>query len=186
MHSKRIRIIEGLFTMCFVALFPANAQGDKTKIKGLITARTGDTIVLKTTDGSVTVTLDDDTKVQQPKGLGVRKTQMSAAVLIPGLKVSVDGTSQDATHVLAKTITFDKDDLQTAEMIQAGLNPTEQKVATNSSQNISENKQNIDANNQNIEANKQGIDANQQNIAANKTSIDANAAETSKRFSDLE
>jgi OmpA-OmpF porin, OOP family len=177
MHSKRIRIIVGLFTMCFVALLSANAQGDKAKIKGLITERTGDTIVLKTTDGSVTVTLDDDTKVQQPKGLGIRKTKMSAAVLIPGLKVSVDGTSQDATHVLAKSITFDKDDLQTAEMIQAGLSPTAQNVATNQ-QNISENKQNIDAN-------KQGIDANQQNIAANKTTIDANAAETSKRFSDL-
>jgi OOP family OmpA-OmpF porin len=184
MHSKQIRITVGLLTMCFVALLSANAQGDKAKIKGLITARTGDTIVLKTTDGSVTVTLDDDTKVQQPKGLGVRKTKMSAAVLIPGLKVSVDGTSQDATHVLAKTITFDKDDLQTAEMIQAGLSPTAQNVATNQ-QNISENKQNIDANKQNIEANKQGIDANQQNIAANKTTIDANAAETSKRFSDL-
>jgi OOP family OmpA-OmpF porin len=102
---------------------------------------------------------------------------MSAAALIPGLKVSVDGTSQDATHVLAKSITFDKDDLQTAEMIQAGLNPTEQKVSANQ-QNIAENKQNIDAN-------KQGIEANQQNIAANKTTIDANAAETSKRFSEL-
>jgi OmpA-OmpF porin, OOP family len=177
MYSKRIGILVGLLTMCFVALLSANAQGDKAKVKGLITARTGDTIVLKTTDGSVTVTLDDDTKVQQPKGLGVRKTKMSAAVLIPGLKVSVDGTSQDATHVLAKSITFDKDDLQTAEMIQAGLSPTDQKVATNQ-QNISENKQNI-------EANKQGIDANQQNIAANKATIDANAVETSKRFSDL-
>ena len=177
MYSKRIGILVGLLTVCFVALLSANAQGDKAKVKGLITARTGDTIVLKTTDGSVTVTLDDDTKVQQPKGLGVRKTKMSAAVLIPGLKVSVDGTSQDATHVLAKSITFDKDDLQTAEMIQAGLSPTDQKVATNQ-QNISENKQNI-------EANKQGIDANQQNIAANKATIDANAVETSKRFSDL-
>jgi OOP family OmpA-OmpF porin len=177
MYSKRIRVLVGLLTMCFVALLSANAQGDKAKIKGLITARTGDTIVLKTTDGTVTVTLDDDTKVQQPKGLGVRKTTMSAAVLIPGLKVSVDGTSQDATHVVAKSITFDKDDLQTAEMIQAGLTPTEQKVATN--------QQNIDANKQNIEANKQGIDANQQNIAANKATIDANAAETSKRFSEL-
>jgi len=113
-----------------------------------------------------------------------RKKQMSAAELIPGLKVSVDGTSQDATHVLAKSITFDKDDLQTAEMIQAGLNPTAQKVSTNQ-QNISENKQNIAANQQNIEANKQGVEANQQNIAANKTTIDANAAETSKRFADL-
>jgi outer membrane protein OmpA-like peptidoglycan-associated protein len=178
MHSQRMKIIVGLFAVCFVALLSAHAQGEKTKVKGLITGRTGDTIVLKTTDGtSVTVTLDDDTKVQQPKGLGVRKKQMSAAALIPGLKVSVDGTSQDATHVLAKSITFDKDDLQTAEMIQAGLNPTEEKVAANQ-QNISENKQGI-------EANKQATAANQQNIAANKATIDANAAETSKRFSEL-
>jgi OOP family OmpA-OmpF porin len=173
-----MRIIVGLLTTCLVALLSANAQGDKTKVKGLIIARTGDTIILKTTDGSsITVTLDDDTKVQQPKGLGVRKKQMSAAALIPGLKVSVDGTSQDATHVLAKSITFDKDDLQTAEMIQAGLNPTEQKVAANQ-QNIAENKQNI-------EANKQATAANQQSIAANKASIDANAVEASKRFSEL-
>lgn len=178
MNHKRMRITVGLLTAFLVALLSANAQGDKTKVKGLITARTGDTIILKTTDGSsITVTLDDDTKVQQPKGLGVRKKQMSAAVLIPGLKVSVDGTGQDATHVLAKSITFDKDDLQTAEMIQAGLNPTEQKVAANQ-QNIAENKQSIGANQQNIQANKQ---AN----AANKASIDANALETSKRFSEL-
>jgi OOP family OmpA-OmpF porin len=178
MNSKRIRMIAGLLTVCFVAWVSAYAQGEKTKVKGLITARTGDVIVLKTTDGtSMTVTLDDDTKVQQPKGLGVRKKTMSAAVLIPGLKVSVDGTSQDATHVLAKSITFDKDDLQTAEMIQAGLTPTAQNVATNQ-QNISENKQDI-------AANKQGVEANQQNISANTTAIDANAAETSKRFSEL-
>jgi outer membrane protein OmpA-like peptidoglycan-associated protein len=178
MHSKRLRIFVGLLAVCFVALLSAYAQGEKTKVKGLITARTGDVIVLKTTDGSiVNVTLDDDTKVQQPKVLGIRKEQMSAAVLIPGLKVSVDGTSQDATHVLAKSITFDKDDLQTAEMIQAGLSPTEQKVATNQ-QNIAENKQSI-------EVNKQGIGANQQNIAANTASIDANAVATSKRFSEL-
>ena len=178
MHSKRMRILVGLLAVCFVALLSAYAQGEKTKVKGLITARTGDTIVLKTTDGStMTVTLDDDTKVQQPKGLGMRKKQMSAAVLIPGLKVSVDGTSQDATHVLAKSITFDGDDLQTAEMIQAGLDPTAKKVETN--------QENIAANKQGIEANKQATEVNQQNIAANKATIDANAVETSKRFSEL-
>ncbi len=174
MRNKRMRIVVGLLAVCFVALLSAYAQGEKTKAKGLITARTGDTIVLKTTDGStMTVTLDDDTKVQQPKGLGIRKKQMSAAVLIPGLKVSVDGTSQDATHVLAKSITFDGDDLETAEMIQAGLSPTEQKVA---------------ANQRNIEENERNIDANKQNIASNKAAIDANAAEAaeaSKRFSEL-
>ena len=102
---------------------------------------------------------------------------MSAAVLIPGLKVSVDGTSQDATHVLAKSITFDGNDLQTAEMIQAGLTPTEQKVATN--------QQNIATNAQDIKANQKDIATNQQATAANKAAIDANAVETSKRFSEL-
>jgi len=185
MHNKRMRIVVSLLAVCFAALLSAYAQGEKTKVKGLITARTGDAIVLKTTDGStMTVTLDDDTKVQQPKGLGIRKKQMSGAVLIPGLKVSVDGTSQDATHVLAKSITFDGDDLETAEMIQAGLSPTEQKVATNQ-QNIEANQQNIEANKQNVAANKANIEANKQNIASNKATIDANAAEASKRFSEL-
>ena len=58
-------------------------------------------------------------------------TALSAAVLIPGLKVSVDGTSQDPRRVLAKSVSFNGDDLETAEMIQAGLNPTEQKVDAN-------------------------------------------------------
>ena len=71
MHKKRTRIVVGLLAVCFVAMLSAYAQGEKAKVKGLITARTGDTIVLKTTDGStMTVTLDDDTKVQQPKGAG--------------------------------------------------------------------------------------------------------------------
>src|SRR5215471_5231171 len=164
MRSKALRIAVGILAVFFVVLTSAQAQ-DRVKVKGLITTRTGETIVLKTTDGNaVTVVLDDGTRVQQPRGLiGVRKRSMSAAVLIPGLKVSVDGTSQDATRILAKSITFDKDDLQTAEMIQAGLTPTEQKVATN----------------------QQNIAANQQATAANKAAIDANAVATSKRFSEL-
>jgi len=177
--------VMGILTVFLVVMLTAQAQ-EKTKVKGLITTRTGETIVLKTADGnSVTVVLDDDTKVEQPKGLiGMRKKSMSAAVLIPGLKVSVEGTSQDATHILAKSITFDKDDLQTAEMIQAGLTPTEQKVATNT-QDISTNAQNIKANEKDIATNQQNIAANQQATAANKAAIDANAVATSKRFSEL-
>src|SRR5215471_16229483 len=164
MRSKALRIAVGILAVFFVVLTSAQAQ-DRVKVKGLITTRTGETIVLKTTDGNaVTVVLDDGTRVQQPRGLiGVRKRSMSAAVLIPGLKVSVDGTSQDATHILAKSITFDRNDLQTAEMIQAGLTPTEEDVATN----------------------QQNIAANQQATAANQAAIDANAVETSKRFSAL-
>jgi len=185
MRNNLLRGVVGILTVFLVVMLTAHAQ-EKTKVKGLITERTGETIVLKTNDGNtVTVILDDATKVQQPKGLiGVFKKEMSAAVLIPGLKVSVDGTSQDATHILAKSITFDKDDLQTAEMIQAGLTPTEQKVATNQ-QNIATNQENIKANEKDIATNQQNIAANQQATAANQATIDANAVATSKRFSEL-
>ena len=185
MRSKALRIVVGILAVFFVVLTSVQAQ-DRVKVKGLITTRTGETIVLKTTDGNaMTVVLDDGTRVQQPRGLiGVRKKSMSAAVLIPGLRVSVDGTSQDATHILAKSITFDRNDLQTAEMIQAGLTPTEEKVATNQ-QNIASNAQDIKASQKDIATNQQNIAANQQATAANQAAIDANAVETSKRFSAL-
>jgi OmpA-OmpF porin, OOP family len=184
MRGKGLRIVTGILAVCFLALPPGQAQ-DKVKVKGLITTHTGETVVLKTSEGTtVTVVLDEDTKVQQPKGLGLRKERVSAAMLIPGLKVSVDGTRRDSTHVLAKSITFHKVDLQMAEMVQAGLTPTDQKVATNQ-QNIEANTQNIKASEQQIAANQRDIGANQQNIAANKTAIDANAVETGKRFGDL-
>jgi outer membrane protein OmpA-like peptidoglycan-associated protein len=184
MRGKYLRIAAGILAVCFVALPAAQAQ-EKVKVKGLITTRTAETIVLKTSAGTTfTVIVDEDTKVQQPKGLGLRMEKMSAAILIPGLKVSVYGTRQDATHVRAKSITFHKDDLQMAEIIQAGLTPTEQRVATNQ-QNIAANTENIKANEQQIAASQQDIGANRQNIVANKTAIDANAVETSKRFGDL-
>jgi len=42
---------------------------------------------------------------------------------MPGLKVSVDGTSDDQGRVVAKTITVEGDDLETAQMVEAGLHP---------------------------------------------------------------
>src|SRR5207302_9424380 len=43
---------------------------DKVKVKGLITTRTGEALIMKTAGGdTVTVVLTDSTKVQQPKGL---------------------------------------------------------------------------------------------------------------------
>ena len=85
----------------------------------MITNRTADSLTLRTDYGSQTVTLTDSTKVQSPKGLGLRKQQMSWASLIPGLKVSVKGVSTGEGKFEAKTITFSKDDLETASMLSA-------------------------------------------------------------------
>lgn len=184
MGSKGLRIAAGILAVGFVALPPAQAQ-ERVRVRGLITTRTEETIVLKTREGTaVTVAFDENTRVERPKGLGIRKERMPSATLIPGLRVSVNGTRQDATHVRATSISFNKNDLQTAETIQAGLTPTEQKVATNQ-KDIAANTENIKVNEQQIAASQQDIAANRQNITANKTAIDTNAVETGKRFGDL-
>ena len=158
-----------VFVFTCAAVIKLSAQDD-TNIKGLITGRTADTLLLRTADDTQVITLTDSTKVQTPKGLGLRKQQMSWTSLIPGLKVSVKGTPGPEGHLVAKTITFSKDDLQTASMIQAGLVPTEEKVAANQG---------------NIAKNKESIAVNEANIAANKAEIAANEEEVSRRFSDL-
>jgi OmpA-OmpF porin, OOP family len=170
-----------------VALSYGASNGEKTKVQGVIATRTGETLVLSTDSGNVTVVLTDDTKVQQPKGLGLRHKQMSATVLIPGLRISVDGVGDAQSRVTAKTINFDANDLETAEAIQAGLTPTKHAVQTNA-QNIQANKKATQANAQGIAANQVQTAANQQAIANNQEQIDANQQQildSSKRFSEL-
>jgi outer membrane protein OmpA-like peptidoglycan-associated protein len=149
------------------------ASGDKAKVKGMIIARAGETLIVKTSEGNVTVVLADDTRTKDNTGLfGLDRIELSNVVLIPGLKVSVDGVS-DERGVKAKTITVDGDDLETAELIQAGLHPTAEQVASNV-QTIAENQDKIETNREQIAAHKQYIEANQQNIATNKQQIEAN------------
>ena len=161
-----------LFFLASVCAFAAN--GDKAEIEGMITSRTGGTFIVKTASGFPTVFITDDTVTKDDKGLfGLDKEKMSNVVLIPGLKVKVEGTYDSVGRITAKTITVDGDDLETAEMIQAGLHPTAQQVAANV-QAIETNKQNIEANRQQIAANRDSISTNQQNIEANRQQIDQN------------
>ena len=68
----------------------------KTEVKGMITTRTGETLIVKSADGSITVALTDDTRTKDDRGLfGLEKQQMSNVVLIPGLKVDIDGSVDD-------------------------------------------------------------------------------------------
>jgi len=163
-----------LVVISLVAI-PAFAAGqDKAEVKGMIVSRTGETLILNGPSGKTTVVLTDDTTTKDDKGLfGLEKQHLSNVVLIPGLKVDVDGVGDNQGRVVAKTITVDGDDLETAEMIQSGLHPTAEQVAANmkaiesNQQGIAAHEVQLAAQKENIESNRQQIDQNIKNIEEN-------------------
>ena len=162
MKTRRL-IVASVVVACCMAWVSAYG-GDETKVKGLITERTSDNMTVRASDGTnMPVVLTDDTKVQRPKGLGIRKEQMSWTDLIPGLRVEVKGTTNAQGQLVAKQVQFSKDDLKTANMIQAGLTPTQAQVGHN----------------------QQAIAANQEATAANKQQIDASEQAVDTRFKEL-
>ena len=184
MTGRRIGVSVSLLAVCLLSLGSALAA-DKVKGKGVITLRSGNTLTVETDeDAAITVTVTADTKVQHPVGLGARKKQVGQEVLIPGLKLKFEGTG-DQNQVTAETITFDRDDLSLAKVIQAGLNPTAQQQAKNMAA-YQANKEATDAEiAANQAANQAAIAAAKQDIAANQASIDEVAQSTQKRFSEL-
>ena len=184
MKQNRKRMVASTALLCFLCagLALGASDGKKVKVNGLITGRDGENVMLRSTKDSsnIVVVLTDDTKVQQPKGLlKLRHAEHSVTALIPGLKIEVEGTGTDA-RVVAKTISFDKDDLRLAETIQAGLAPTQEQQATNTA-NIAENKAGVEANKAGVAANQQQGAANAAGVAANQQDIQA----TTQRFSEL-
>ena len=168
-----------LVSFVSVFFFASIAAVAASEVKGMIKGRTGETLIVNTGGSDITVVLTDDTVTKDDRGLfGLEKQRMSSAVLIPGLKVKVDGSNDDQGRVVAKTITVDGDDLETSQMIQAGLHPTAEQVAANVVA--------IEANKGNIEANRQNVSTNQQNIAGNQQNIAAHAQRISENQKDIE
>jgi outer membrane protein OmpA-like peptidoglycan-associated protein len=151
-------------------------NGEKVKTSGLITGRSGEDLIVKTSDiGDITVVLSENTKIEQPKGLlKVRKSQMGVTALVPGLSIQLEGVGNSNGQVTAEKIKFSKESLKMANQIQAGLTPTNQDVQAN--------KQSIEANKGAIASNQQAISSNTTDIAENQQAIQA----ANKRFSDLD
>jgi len=173
MYLKAIAVnVMVLFFLAAVSVF--GASGDKAEVKGMITTRTGETLVVKSAEGNVTVALTDDTRTKDDRGVfGLDKQQMSNVVLIPGLKVDVHGMFDDQGRVVATTITVDGDDLEAAEMIEAGLHPTAQQVAANV-QALEAHGGQLAAHDVQLAAQKENMETNQQAIQQNLKDIEEN------------
>ncbi len=164
MQRNRTTTAASLMALCLLVSVFAFA-GDP--VKGMITNRTGETLIVKSGDAATTVVLTDNTTTKDDRGLfGLGKEHMSNVVLIPGLKVSVDGNTDDQGRFVASTITVDGDDLETAEMVEAGVTPTAEQVARNV-RTLEAHSGQLSSHDVQLAAHKENIETNEQNIAAN-------------------
>jgi OOP family OmpA-OmpF porin len=175
---------------CLVMLFIAGlalsspiVAAQSTKVEGLINARNGDTMIVRSANSSkVTVLLTDSTEVGQIQGVfKARRKQMSMAALIPGLAVRVEGTYNDKEQLVAKSVAFKGNDLEDAEKIEAGMHETKVQVQQNQAELEKQNAE-LKAHNEALQQQQAQLTEHQAKIAANKVAVDAAIA----RFGQLD
>ncbi len=149
MSEFNVRRIAHLVTLSLIglALFGPTVAAQSVKVEGLIKARNGDTMILKTSNSpNLTVVLTDNTEVGQVQGLfQARRKEMSMAALIPGLTVKVEGTYGDQNQLVAKSVSFKGNDLEDAEKIEAGMHETKVQLQQRYQAKIAANKAAVDA-----------------------------------------
>jgi outer membrane protein OmpA-like peptidoglycan-associated protein len=164
-------------------LLSSASQAQTVKAQGLITGRSGETMTLQTQDSSkVVVVLTDNTQVDQIQGVfKARRKQMSMAALIPGLQVQVEGSYNAQNQLVASSIKFKGNDLQDAQTIQAGLQPTKEQVEQ-TQQQLAEQQAALERQQQEMQQQQQQLAQQQEKIDANKAAI----AAANKRFGQLD
>jgi OOP family OmpA-OmpF porin len=148
MTNRTTGMLTGLLVLAAISTTPANLTAQETvKLNGVIVGRSGAEMIVHVQDatGNTTVTLSSDTKVEVKGGpLGIKKSSMGPATLIPGLKVDVEGTPATGGAVAATKVEFSSGDLKTANEIQAGLAPTAALADTNA-EGVAENRAETDS-----------------------------------------
>ena len=159
------------------------AAAQSNEIQGVIDARSGATMTVKTQDaGNVVVLLSDSTQVDEVEGgLHMRKKQMGLTALVPGLPVQVKGTYNAQNQLAADSVKFKGSDLKTASDIQAGVAPAEAQIQAQQ-QAMQQQEAQIQKEQAQIQATEEEQAKHAQEIAAQKAAI----AATNKRFGELD
>jgi len=185
MYQFNVRRIAYPVTMLVIglALMSPIAAAQSVKVEGIVKARNGDTMIIKSSGSlDLTVLLTDDTKVGQIQGVfQARRKDMSMAALIPGLQVKVEGTYDDQKQLIAKSVAFKGNDLEDAEKIEAGMHETKVQVQQNQAELEKQNAA-LKAQNEALQQQQAQLTEHQAKIAANKAAVDAAIA----RFGQLD
>ena len=165
--------LSSLIVPLVVLILLSTVAAAQVKVEGFISQKSGSTITLQLPDTStVVVVMTDSTRVAQREG-AIRKKTMSRVVLISGLQVTVDGAQNEQNQLVAKTITYGKDDLEKARAIQAGLATTKTRSKENEAELQKQNAQ--------LKAQNEQLQAAAAKIAANKAAIE----NANRRFGQL-
>ena len=156
---------------------------ETVKIEGLIVGRSGDEVTVQFGSGAeMTFILTERTEVSQVGELSdSRRMSLAMTVLIPGLKVKVEGVYGEQHQVFATSIKFKKDDLEAAQKVQAGMHPVK---VQNEEQQQELERQNAElkAQNEALQQQQAQLTEQQKRIETNKAAIAANTA----RFGQLD
>jgi outer membrane protein OmpA-like peptidoglycan-associated protein len=166
------------------------ASAQTVKVKGLIQARSGATMIVQVPDSpNINVVLTDYTQVGQIQGvLKARRKQMSMAALIPGLMIEAEGTYNEQHELVAKSVKFKGDDLQQAKSVQAGLHETQERSRQNTAELAKQNaalaaqNEALKQQQEDLKHQQEELTVQQKKVAANKAAIDAAIA----RFGQLD
>jgi outer membrane protein OmpA-like peptidoglycan-associated protein len=140
-------------------------------------------MTIRTADSSsVVVLLTDSTQVAQVQGVfKARRKEMSMAALIPGLQVQVEGSYNAQNQLVASSVKFKGNDLEDAQMIQAGVQPAKEQIQQ-TQQELEQQKAALARQQQEMQEQQQQMKVAQEKIDANKAAIEA----ANKRFGQLD
>lgn len=175
---KHIRLfgLASFLLLSFLGITPGTAAAQATKVQGIIKSRSGEDIILTTTqDPNMIVLLTDSTDVGQVEGvLKARSKRMSMAALIPGLTVSVEGDYNGQNVLVASKVRFKGNDFKQAQAIAAGMHDTKAQTQ--------QNQEELEKHNAELKAQNEALQKHQAAIQANKAAVDAAIA----RFGQLD
>lgn len=114
-----------LFAASLMLTTSAFAQ-EEVKKEGVIIAKSGSTLNVRTREGPVSVTFSPDTEIRESRG--ILKNTRDAQSLIPGLIIKVEGT-QSGDTLSADEIEFRQSDWRAAIASKAGTQQDFEKAA---------------------------------------------------------
>jgi OOP family OmpA-OmpF porin len=178
-------------SLAMFASLGVSAIAQEATVEGMVVGRDGPSMSVKTADSPrITVLLSESTKATQKGGgfLGMGHKQLGIAALVPGLSVKVEGDYNPDHQLMAKKITFSRSSLTTAQQIDAGLQPTNQQVASAQDQ-LKSDRRDIDQSQQDNAKNAQDIDSTKQGLAATNQATQGNTSaigQTKSRIGELD